>query len=62
MGARWQSWSVGVDEIRKLEGTLMREGLSGDAVILVTLSHFTEPVIAEFREQERVSHCGFAGR
>jgi restriction system protein len=44
---RWQSWSVGVDEVRKLAGTLMREGLPGKAGILVTLSHFTEPAIAE---------------
>ena len=44
---RWQSWSVGVDEVRKLAGTLMREGLRGDAGIFVTLSHFTEPAIAE---------------
>ena len=26
---RWESWTVGVDEVRKLGGTLMREGLSG---------------------------------
>jgi hypothetical protein len=44
---RWQSWAVGVDEVRKLAGTLMREGLRGDAGIFVTLSHFTEPAIAE---------------
>jgi restriction system protein len=47
---RWQSWSVGVDEVRKLAGTLMREGLRGDAGIFVTLSHFTEPAIAEAAE------------
>jgi hypothetical protein len=44
---RWQSWPVGVDEIRKLAGTLMREGLRGEDGIFVTLSHFTEPVIVE---------------
>jgi HJR/Mrr/RecB family endonuclease len=44
---RWQSWPVGVDEVRKLAGTLMREGLSGEEGIFVTLSHFTEPAIAE---------------
>jgi hypothetical protein len=44
---RWQSWPVGVDEVRKLAGTLMREGLRGEAGIFVTLSHFTEPAIAE---------------
>lgn len=38
---RWQSWMVGVDEIRKLAGTLMREKLPGDAGIFVTLSNFT---------------------
>jgi restriction system protein len=47
---RWESWSVGVDEVRKLAGTLMREGFSGDAGILVTLSHFTEQAIAEAAE------------
>jgi HJR/Mrr/RecB family endonuclease len=44
---RWQSWPVGVDEIRKLAGTLMREGLCGEDGVFVTLSHFTEPAIAE---------------
>ncbi len=47
---RWQSWSVGVDEVRKLAGTLLREGLPGKAGIFVTLSHFTEPAIAEAAE------------
>jgi restriction system protein len=47
---RWQSWSVGVDEVRKLAGTLMREGLPGKAGIFVTLSGFTEPAIAEAAE------------
>jgi restriction system protein len=44
---RWQSWPVGVDEVRKLAGTLMREGLRGADGIFVTLSHFTDPAIAE---------------
>jgi restriction system protein len=44
---RWQSWTVGVDEVRKLAGTLMREGLRGDAGMFVTLSGFTESAIAE---------------
>jgi HJR/Mrr/RecB family endonuclease len=39
---RWSSWPVGVDEIRKFLGTLMREKLPGDAGIYVTLSNFTE--------------------
>jgi HJR/Mrr/RecB family endonuclease len=38
---RWESWSVGVDEVRKLAGTLMRERLSGKDGIFVTLSSFT---------------------
>ena len=44
---RWSSTPVGIDEVRKLAGTLMREGLPGNAGVLVTLSHFTEPAIAE---------------
>jgi hypothetical protein len=38
---RWQSWPVGVDEIRLFLGTLMRERLPADAGIFVTLSKFT---------------------
>jgi HJR/Mrr/RecB family endonuclease len=38
---RWESWPVGVDEIRKFAGTLMREKLSADEGIFVTLSNFT---------------------
>jgi HJR/Mrr/RecB family endonuclease len=38
---RWQSWSVGVDEIRKFAGTLVAENLPRDAGIFVTLSRFT---------------------
>jgi HJR/Mrr/RecB family endonuclease len=44
---RWQSWAVGVDEVRKLAGTLMRDGLPGSAGIFVTLSTFTEPAVRE---------------
>jgi hypothetical protein len=44
---RWQSWPVGVETVRELAGTLMREGLPGKAGILVTLSCFTEPARAE---------------
>ena len=47
---RWQSWLVGVDEIRELGGTLMREGLRGDRGILVTSSRFSEQAIAEAAE------------
>jgi restriction system protein len=47
---RWQSWLVGVDEIRELGGTLMREGLGGDRGILVTSSRFSEQAIAEATE------------
>jgi hypothetical protein len=43
----WTSKMVGVDEVRKLAGTLMREGLHGEAGILVTLSDFTEQAAAE---------------
>jgi hypothetical protein len=38
---RWQSWQVGVDEVRAFGGTLMREGKKGDAGIFVTLSDYT---------------------
>jgi hypothetical protein len=38
---RWQSRPVGVDEVRELAGTLMREGLGGAAGVYVTLSEFT---------------------
>ncbi|MDQ1546395.1 MAG: restriction system protein [Actinomycetota bacterium] len=47
---RWESWAVGVNEVRKLAGTLMREGLSGASGTLVTLSSFSEQAIAEARE------------
>lgn len=44
---RWQSYNVGVDEIRKLAGTLMREELGGQSGIFVTLSRFTESAMEE---------------
>ncbi len=44
---RWSSWSVGVDDIRRFAGTLMREGLPGPAGVFVTLSSFTEQAAAE---------------
>ena len=39
---RWTSYSVGVDEVRKLGGTLLGEGLPGAAGLLVTTSEFTK--------------------
>ena len=44
---RWQSWQVGVDDIRGFGGTLLREGLSGGAGVFVTLSDFTDQARAE---------------
>jgi restriction system protein len=44
---RWASWLVGVNEVRKFAGTLMREGLAGSNGIFVTLSDFTEQARAE---------------
>ncbi len=44
---RWNSRYVGVREIREFAGTLMREGLSGDAGIFVTLSEYTSQARAE---------------
>jgi len=44
---RWESWRVGVNEVRKFAGTLMREDLGGSAGIFVTLSEFTEQARAE---------------
>lgn len=44
---RWQSWPVGVDEIRRFAGTLLRERLNGQAGVFVTLSTFTEAASAE---------------
>jgi Restriction endonuclease len=47
---RWTSWSVGVDEIRRFLGTLMREKLPGGAGIFVTLSSFTEQAREEAQQ------------
>ena len=49
---RWTSQSVGVDEIRRFLGTLMREKLPGKAGIFVTLSSFTEQARQEARDAE----------
>jgi hypothetical protein len=38
---RWESWQVGVDDVRAFAGTLMREGKKGGDGIFVTLSGFT---------------------
>ncbi len=38
---RWQSWLVGVDDIRGFGGTLLREGHDGADGIFVTTSSFT---------------------
>ena len=43
----WQSWLVGVDEIRRFAGTLLREGHHGPDGIFVTTSSFTEAARAE---------------
>lgn len=47
---RWDSRLVGVGEVRKLGGALLREGLSGEAGLLVTSGAFTPAAIAEARE------------
>jgi HJR/Mrr/RecB family endonuclease len=47
---RWTSRQIGVDEIRKLAGTLLREDLSGSNGVLVTSSGFTQAAIAEATE------------
>lgn len=44
---RWQSWLVGVADIREFAGTLLREGLPGSAGVFVTLSDFTEQARSE---------------
>jgi HJR/Mrr/RecB family endonuclease len=44
---RWQSWTVGVNEIRNFAGTLMREKLPARSGIYVTLSKFGEQARAE---------------
>jgi hypothetical protein len=47
---RWESWKVGVNEIRKLAGTLMRESARGEDGIFVTLSSFNEQAEREARQ------------
>jgi hypothetical protein len=47
---RWQSWQFGVDEVRKLAGTLLREGLPGGRGMLVTTSTFTAAATAEAKQ------------
>jgi restriction system protein len=47
---RWASWHVGVDEIRKFSGTLLREGLPGSAGIFVTLSDFSAQARLEAKQ------------
>jgi hypothetical protein len=46
---RWTSAQVGVEEIRSFGGTLLREGLPGEAGIFVTLSQFTAQAATEGR-------------
>jgi hypothetical protein len=47
---RWTSWPIGVDELRRFLGTLMREKLPSDAGIFVTLSSFTEQARQEAQQ------------
>jgi restriction system protein len=47
---RWTARQVGVDEVRALAGTLLREGLPGSAGLLVTLSEFTPAAEEEARQ------------
>ena len=47
---RWTANQVGVDEIRRFAGTLMREGLTAKAGYFVTLSDFTEQAQAEAKQ------------
>lgn len=44
---RWQSWPVGVSDIREFAGTLLREHLPGNAGMFVTLSDFTADARAD---------------
>jgi HJR/Mrr/RecB family endonuclease len=46
---QWSARNLGVDEVRKLGGTLMREGLSGSSGLLVTSSSFTPTARSEAR-------------
>lgn len=47
---RWTAQPVGVDDIRRFAGTLMRERLNGKAGVFVTLSSFTEQARKEALE------------
>jgi restriction system protein len=44
---RWQSWQVGVEEVRQLAGAMLREGLRRGSGMLVTLSDFSPAAAAE---------------
>ena len=46
---RWQSWQVGVQDVRAFAGTLMREGLRGGDGVFATLSGFTPQALEEAR-------------
>ncbi len=56
---QWQAWRIGVEEVRKLAGTLLREGLDGRAGVLVTSSSFTSTAIDEAK---RLGMCLIDGR
>ncbi|MFI5035946.1 MAG: restriction endonuclease [Acidimicrobiales bacterium] len=47
---RWQSWVVGVDEIRNFAGTLLREKLPAQSGIFVTLSKFGQQARLEAKQ------------
>jgi hypothetical protein len=47
---RWESWQVGVEEVRAFAGALLREGLPGSQGIYVTLSNFTEQARQEAKK------------
>jgi hypothetical protein len=49
---RWQSWLVGVDDIRAFAGTLARERLPVSAGIFVTLSEFGDQARAEAKTMD----------
>jgi hypothetical protein len=44
---RWVAWQIGVDEVRSFAGALMRDGLTGDAGVIVTLRGFTDQARTE---------------
>jgi restriction system protein len=49
---RWTARDVGVDQIRELGGTLLREGRAGHDGILLTCARFTPAAIAEAERLE----------